>query len=269
MSKQGEMRATILGASDPDPVEVVNPDGGSPVLLVCEHAGRAVPAALRDLGVAAAEMERHIAFDIGAAGLARNLATELDATLVMQRYSRLVIDCNRPFEALDCMPASSDGTAIPFNCDLTHWDRMPRFDEIHRPFHDYISRLLDRRQADNSPTVLATIHSFTPRFANKYRPWQLGVCFNRDGTFAMKFMDAFAVANPKIVAAYNEPYTVDDISDYTIPVHGERRQLPHVLLEVRNDHIRDVDGQDRWARMIGNALNTASQSLLGENRHGA
>ena len=268
MLQKSEMRVAFLGATDPDPVEVVNPAGGSPVLLVCEHAGRAIPASLRDLSIAATEMERHIAWDIGAAGLARKLSTTLDATLVMQRYSRLVIDCNRPLEALDCIPEWSDGTAIPLNCDLAHLDRMRRFDEIHRPFHDCISGLLDRRQADSAPTVLATIHSFTPRFADQARPWQLGVCFNRDSSFAEKFINAFTAANPEIVAAYNEPYTVDDLSDYTIPVHGERRGLPHVLLEVRNDEIRDEDGQVRWARMIGEALNAASHSPLMESRHG-
>lgn len=262
------MRAALLGAADPDPVEVVNAGGNSAVLLVCEHAGRAVPAVLRDLAVAPAEMQRHIAYDIGAAGLSRKLSQSLDAALVMQRYSRLVIDCNRPFEALDCMPEVSDGTAIPFNCSLAQSDRIQRFDEIHRPFHDCIVRLLDRRQADGFPTALATIHSFAPRFANKDRPWQLGVCFNRDGALAQAFMEVFQADNPQIVAAFNEPYTVDDISDYTIPVHGEQRGLPHVLLEVRNDEIRDEYHQSRWAQMIGAALGAASKSLLKVHPHG-
>jgi predicted N-formylglutamate amidohydrolase len=249
--------ATLLGPADPDPVEIVNPHGGSVFLLVCEHAGRAIPSALRDLGIARSELERHIAYDIGAAGLARRLSESLDATLILQRYSRLVIDCNRPYAALDCMPAASDGTSIPANCTLTDADRSLRLEEIHRPFHDAIGSLLDHREGDR-PTIIVTIHSFTPRLGNADRPWHIGVCFNRDGSFAQPFMQAFRSANPAISAAYNEPYTVDDISDYTIPVHAERRRLPHVLLEVRNDEIADDAGQERWARLIARSLTDAS-----------
>jgi predicted N-formylglutamate amidohydrolase len=260
--------ATLLGPADPDPVEVVNPHGGSVVLLVCEHAGRAIPSALRDLGIAVGELDRHIAYDIGAEGLARKLSERLDATLVLQRYSRLVIDCNRPCEAPDCMPAASDGTAIPANCAITDADRSRRLEEIHRPFHDAIGSLLDRREGQR-PTIIVTIHSFTPRLGNAARPWQIGVCFNRDGSFARKFMQAFQPANPEISAAYNEPYTVDDMSDYTIPVHAERRRLPHVLLEVRNDQLADDAGQQRWAGLIAERLVDASKSFAKESSGGA
>jgi len=253
--------ATLLDRSDPDPVEIVNPEGASAFLLLCEHAGRAVPSSLGDLGVAAVEMGRHIAYDIGAEWLARKLSASLDATLVLQRYSRLVIDCNRPLEAIDCIPEASDGTTIPGNCNLTDADRMRRFEEIHRPFHDSVGRLLDSRKRDRLPTILATIHSFTPRLSNKDRPWQIGVCFNRDGAFARQFMAGFQAANPAIYAAYNEPYCVDDASDYSIPVHAERRGLPHVLLEVRHDQIADDDGQKRWARRIAHGLKQASMEL--------
>jgi predicted N-formylglutamate amidohydrolase len=245
---------SLLGPSDADPVEVVNPDGSSVVLLVCEHAGREVPSALGDLGLAPTEMDRHIAYDIGAEGLSRRLSSRLDAPLVLQRYSRLVIDCNRPFEAADCIPETSDGTTIPANGNLCQADRMQRFREIHRPFHDAIGRLLDLRRSEGRSTILVTIHSFTARLANRDRPWSIGVCSNRDDSFARKFMNRFASANPTILAAHNEPYPVDDLSDYTIPAHGERRALPHVLLEIRNDQIADADGQERWTQYIDEAL---------------
>jgi predicted N-formylglutamate amidohydrolase len=260
--------ATLLGPADPDPVEVVNPHGRSVVLLVCEHAGRAIPSALGALGIAAGELDRHIAYDIGAEGLARELSERLDATLVLQRYSRLVIDCNRPHAALDCMPAASDGTLIPANCTLAEADRNLRLEEIHRPFHDAIGLLLDRREGER-PTIIVTIHSFTPRLRNADRPWQIGVCFNRDGSFARQFMRAFRSANPAISTAYNQPYAVDDISDYTIPVHGERRRLPHVLLEVRNDQLADEFGQARWAGWIAESLVAASKSFAKECSGGA
>jgi predicted N-formylglutamate amidohydrolase len=255
-----EATTTLLDASDPDPVEIVNPEGDSDFLLVCEHAGRAVPATLGDLGIAATEMDRHIAYDIGAEGLARKLSALLDAPLVLQRYSRLVIDCNRPLTATDSIPETSDGTTIPTNLNLTASARRVRADEIHRPFHDAIGRLLDLRQRGELSTILATIHSFVPRFGGKDRRWQLGVCFNRDGVFARQLMKAFQANNPSIVAAHNEPYCVDDESDFSIPVHGERRGLPHVLLEVRHDQIADEAGQASWADLLARALSQAASA---------
>jgi predicted N-formylglutamate amidohydrolase len=265
-----ETTASLLGRSEPDPVEIANPDGDSIFLLVCEHAGRAVPSALGDLGIAAAEMDRHIAYDIGAEGLARRLSVLLDAPLVLQRYSRLVVDCNRPFEAADCFPEISDGTAIPCNRGVARAERMRRFDEIHRPFHGAIAGLLDRRQSDMRTVILAAIHSFTPRLGGRKRPWQIGICVNRDDSFAQHFTDAFVRANPAIRAARNEPYPVDDFSDYTIPVHGEGRKLPHVLIEVRNDQIIGSDGQERWAALIAESLKATAAAYAGKERaHGA
>jgi predicted N-formylglutamate amidohydrolase len=269
MLQARDRSVTLLGQSDPDPVEVVNRGGSSAALLVCEHAGRSVPSALAGLGVAPEELVRHIGYDIGAEGLARRLSRALDATLVLQRYSRLVIDCNRPFEADDCVPEVSDGTTVPANCNLTEADRRIRFEEIHRPFHDEIAALLDQWKNEDRPTMLATIHSFTPSLANKNRPWQLGICFNRDGALAKSFMHTVQAANPTIIAAFNEPYPVEDISDYTIPVHAERRGLPHVLIEVRNDQLIDAEGQEYWARLIAEGLNKALGSLSKEHRHGA
>ncbi len=261
--------ATLLGHADPEPVEIVNSGGASAVLLVCEHAGRLIPAAMGDLGIEAPEMDRHIAYDLGAEGLSRKLSALLDAPLVLQRYSRLVIDCNRPFEALDCMPDISDGTRIPMNCDVSPAERVQRFDQIHRPFHDAVAGLLDRRARDARPAILVAVHSFTPRFGGEDRPWHLGVCSNRDDSFARRFMDCFVAGNPAVTAAHNEPYPVDDISDYTIPVHGEGRRIPHVLLEIRNDEISHQHGQQRWARRIADALLQAASSYSVKAQPGA
>lgn len=156
-----------LGADDPPPVETVAGDPSSPFFLVCEHAGRAVPARLDDLGVDACEMDRHIAWDIGAEGLARRLAAVLGAPLVLQRYSRLVIDCNRPFAAPDLMPARSDGTEIPANRDIDADERRPRWQAIHAPFHAAIAAMLDQARR---PPLLVAVHSFTPRLGGRERP---------------------------------------------------------------------------------------------------
>jgi predicted N-formylglutamate amidohydrolase len=256
-----------LGRSDPDPVQIVNPAGTSEFLLVCEHAGRLVPSDL-DLCVAAPEMDRHIAFDIGAEGLSRRLSARLRAPLILQRYSRLVIDCNRPLRAPDCIPEVSDGTAVSANVRLSEAERLRRYDEIHRPFHDAIGATLDAREKAGQGTIIVTVHSFTPRLAGRDRPWLLGLLHNRDGRFARRLMDVIAACHPAIVAEHNQPYCVDDLSDYTIPVHGEARKLPQVLLEVRNDQIADEPGQERWAGLLAEALQTAAKSLREGCLHG-
>jgi predicted N-formylglutamate amidohydrolase len=240
---------------------MVNAGGHSRFVLSCEHAGRAVPASLGDLGVKPTEMGGHIAYDIGAEGLSRRLSSLLDAPLVLQRYSRLVVDCNRPFAARDCFPEVSDGTLVPGNAGLTKDDRLRRFHEIHQPFHDAMAQVLDRRAAAGSRTILVAVHSFTPRLVGgPLRPWQLGVLWNRDRSFAERFLSAFQMQNPGIPSAHNQPYVVDDLADYTIPVHGEARGLPHILLEIRNDLIADEGGQARWANLVAEALGAATVS---------
>ncbi|MBA3448003.1 MAG: N-formylglutamate amidohydrolase [Pseudaminobacter sp.] len=252
---------TILSEDDPEPVETVNPGGASRFLLTCEHAGRAVPSRLRGLGLDAPSMDLHIAYDIGAEGLSRALSSLLDAPLIMQRYSRLVVDSNRPFEAADCMPGISDGTPVPANQLLSDEERSRRFAEIHAPFHQAVAAFLDRRETHAKPTILISVHSFTRRLFGRDREWLLGALSNRDRTFADLFLKTFTAANPGIIAAHNEPYVVDDMSDYTIPVHGEARGISHVLLEIRNDQIATPDGQARWARLLSDALPRAAATI--------
>lgn len=249
----------VLSPDDPEPVEVVNPDGNSKFFLTCEHAGRTVPARLGDLGIPAAEMDRHIAYDVGAEALSRHLSVLLDAPLVLQRYSRLVVDCNRPFEAADCIPEVSDGTRVPANVGLDLEARRQRFEAIHRPFHRAVAQLLDTRAVAENPTILVSAHSFTPRLVGGApRPWFVGALSNRDAGFADAFLSALRSAHPDIPCAHNEPYVVDDQSDYTIPVHAEARGLPHVLLEIRNDLISDHGGQQRWASLVADILTAAA-----------
>jgi predicted N-formylglutamate amidohydrolase len=258
----------MLSARDPLPVETVNADGRSPFVLTCEHAGRAVPERLAAFGVAEADMYRHIAWDVGAEGVSRKSSEMLDAPLVLQRYSRLVVDCNRPFDAPDCFPEVSDGTPVPANVGLTESERRLRFEEIHQPFHRALAQLLDRRAALGVPTILVAVHSFTPRLVGgPQRPWKLGVLANRDRSFADLFLAVFQARHPDIPSAFNEPYLVDDLTDYTIPVHGEARGLPHLLLEIRNDLIDDAGGQHRWAALLAETL-AAANTQRNETRDG-
>ena len=255
----------LLQAGDPDPAERVNPAGRSAVFLTCEHAGRAIPASLGDLGIAAEDMDRHIAYDIGAEGVARALASRLDAPLVLQRYSRLVIDCNRPFDAKDSIVTVSDGTPVPMNAGLSQSERRRRYAEIHQPLHDEIAAELDRRLAAGRPVFLVSVHSFTPamRVAGVPRDFELGLLYNRDARLAKVLAETARAANPDIALKLNAPYNVDDASDYTIPVHGERRGIAHVLLEIRNDLINDACGQEEWADRLAAPLRLAAETFEG------
>lgn len=254
----------LLAAADPEPVEVLRADGASAFVLSCEHGGRAIPSRLGDLGLAAGEIDRHIGWDIGAEAVARGLSAALDAALVLQRYSRLVIDCNRPRAAADCIPPVSDGTEVPANRALDSGARRRRWDEIYRPFHAALAALLNRRVETGKRAALVAVHSFTPRLAVQggARPWHLGLLWRRNGGLAEALMAALGRAAPELVIAHNQPYRIDDASDFTIPVHGEARAIPHVLLEIRQDQIVTPDGQARWTRLLADALRACEPQLF-------
>src|SRR3974390_434080 len=170
----------LLAADEPAPVTVCHAGGKSVFLLVADHAGNMIPRALGRLGVAEADLQRHIAWDIGIAGVGRRLADALDATLVEQNYSRLVIDCNRPLEAATSIPVVSERTAIPGNAGLDEINRARRAGEIFPPYHDRMEAELQRRQTTGRAVALVSLHSFTPVFMEVARPWHAAVLYNRD-----------------------------------------------------------------------------------------
>lgn len=259
----GELKTGILSEEDPPPVEVYNAKGSAPYVLTCEHAGRTIPRHLGNMGLEDRHLERHIAWDIGAEGLARFLAEALDAPVILQRYSRLVIDCNRPLEAEDSIPRISDGTEIPINQKLMDSDKVERVNAIHTPFHDQITEILDARDREKKPTALLAIHSFTPSLeaAPAPRPWDIGLLFNRHEKLSRHVHDVLEVEASHLSFTFNEPYCVNDLEDYTIPVHGEQRDIPNMLFEVRNDHIADEKGQREWARLLGSVLKTVTATM--------
>lgn len=243
-------RVSLLGPGDPAPVLSLNPLGKAPLLLVCEHAGQAAPARLGGLGVAQDAFDAHIGWDIGAAEVTRRLSAALDAPAVMQAYSRLVIDCNRPPTAADSVPEISDGRAIPGNRGLSPADRQARIDEIFTPYQDALAARLDR------PEIRATvsIHSFTPRMNGVDRPWDIGFLFRRDGATSARLAETLAAHAPGLTIGMNEPYQIDDESDWFVPQIGEARGLPHSLIEIRNDHIGSAAGQALWADRLSFVL---------------
>jgi predicted N-formylglutamate amidohydrolase len=250
----------LLATDEPDPVLVYNEDGASPFFLTGDHAGRLMPRALGDLGVAPSEMDRHIAWDIGIAATSRHLADLLDACLVEQVYSRLVIDCNRDPSVPSAMPEVSELTPIPGNVGLSERDKEQRRVEIFEPYQARTVGLLDRRAEAGRRTVLVAMHSFTPVFKGFVRPWHVGVLYNRDPTLANVMLDLFRKEGDLVVGD-NEPYHVSDESDYGIPVHGERRGIPHVELEIRQDLIAGPAGQKAWAERLARLLPLAIERL--------
>src|SRR5881394_1550755 len=167
----------LLEPADVPPVFERNVAGRSPFLLTCDHYGRLVPRSLGDLGLPASEMERHIAWDIGIAGVAERLSEALDAHLVAQRYSRLVIDCNRPPDAPSSIPRISETTTIPGNEALARDAAATRRRSIFDPYHNRIADIIDRRGREGFPTVLVSLHSFTPVYAGIPRPWHIGTLY--------------------------------------------------------------------------------------------
>jgi predicted N-formylglutamate amidohydrolase len=250
----------LLAAGDPPPVAIYNGNGRSPLLLVADHAGNVFPRALGRLGISAAEAERHIAFDIGIAGVGRILADALDARLIQQNYSRLVIDCNRPPGAATSIPEVSELTPIPGNARLRADERAAREREIFRPYHDAIAAELERRRAANAPTALVALHSFTPVFKGDARPWQAALLYHRDPRLARALL-ALLRNESGLTVGDNAPYFVSDTTDYTIPVHGERRGIPHALIEIRQDLIAEAEGQRAWAERLAAILPVAYGSL--------
>lgn len=262
------MALALLADNEPAVFETLREGGGSPFFLTCDHAGRRIPRRLGALGLDEHDLRRHIAWDIGAAGVTRFLAEDLDAFAILQTYSRLVIDCNRPPDAYDLIPVVSEHTAIDANRALPPAERQTRVDTIFTPYHERIARELDLRQRAGTPTILMAIHSFTPVFKGVPRPWHVGLLFNRDGRLARHMLTALK-ARGDLVVGENEPYAVGDASDYTIPVHGEQRGLPHVEIEIRQDLIADEAGQRAWAQLLAQVCRSvdAGSQLAQPLRH--
>jgi predicted N-formylglutamate amidohydrolase len=205
-------------------------------------------------------MERHIAWDIGIAGVATLLAKDLGVHLIAQRYSRLVIDCNRPFKSSSSVPLFSEATEIPGNGGLTREQITARQQAIFVPYHARIAQALDARKACGLPTILVSLHSFTPIYAGIARPWHIGMLYQYDDRLPHMLRDKLR-AEGDLVVGDNEPYAVSETTDYTIPVHGEKRGLMHTGIEIRQDLIMDQAGQHEWAERLGRILREVEETL--------
>ncbi|HSC87249.1 MAG TPA: N-formylglutamate amidohydrolase [Polyangiaceae bacterium] len=251
----------LLAPDEPPALETFQADASSPFLLTCDHAGRAVPRRLANLELDDEHFDTHIAWDLGAAGFARALAERLVAPLFLQRYSRLVIDCNRPLDAGDSIPERSGGVEIPANQGLDEGSRRARAQEIFRPYHSAIEAELERRRATGAAVVLVTLHSFTPRLWDRDRPWQTGILSRQDRRLAEPLLAALRAEGWTV--GDNEPYAVTPTSDYAVNVYGEALGHPYVELEIRQDLLATAAGQNEWAERYARLLRGAAAPWLG------
>jgi len=256
LNGDNDIGGTLLGVEDPPPVEVLRAGAPSPFFLTCEHAGHVIPKRLGTLGVGPGDLERHITYDIGAAAVARSLSQRLDAHLVLQTYSRLVVDCNRSPDAEDFIVTVSEDTQIPGNHEITEQQAKARADEIFHPYHDTITAALDEREASERITVLVAVHSCTPIFHGVSRPWHVGVLHEHDPRFAMILLDLLE-GEGHLCVGDNQPYYMTSDKDYAVPVHGQNRGLPHVELEIRQDLLASTEGQEEWAEFLAGIMREA------------
>ncbi len=246
-------QSPLLTAADGEPVSEANIRGGSEVLLVCEHASRRLPAKLGSLGLAADVLDQHIAWDPGALAVAMGMSKELDAALIYQNFSRLAYDCNRPPEAADAMPARSEIYDIPGNAGLSAEDRQARTEAIYLPFRAALAQRIAERKAQARETVLVTIHSFTPIYHGVQREVEIGILHDRDSRLADQML-ARTEASCRYQVRRNEPYGPADGVTHTLREHGLANGLLNVMIEVRNDLIRDEAGQEVMAGFLAGLI---------------
>ncbi len=228
---------------------ILRRSGASRFVFLCDHASNHVPEELSGLGVEAEELERHIGWDIGAAGVTEVLSEYFDAPAILCGVSRLVIDCNRQLDAPDLIPEASDGTEIPGNLGMSAAARAERIDRWFRPYHDAVEAVLDERVG----SVVVSIHSMTPSLRGVDRPWQIALSSYLNRSLADPILAALRVPGD-VVVGDNQPYDLDPAVDYSVPFHAMRRELPHVQVEFRQDEVADPDSQRLWAMRFATAL---------------
>lgn len=238
------------------PFQLLNPRGASSLVFICDHASNRVPDEFTEFGLTEAELERHIAWDIGAAAVTQILAGYFDAPAVLSDVSRLVIDCNRGLDDPGLMPAVSDGTRIPANQDLAERERKRRWKTYHQPYHEAIEQVIAAKLTDRQAPIVVSIHSMTPVMKGFARPWQISMCSAADRRLNDPVLAALR-RRDDIVVGDNEPYTLDSKEDYSVPYHAMRRNLRHLQVEFRQDEIAAPDGQRRWADIFGACVERA------------
>ncbi len=244
MADQG-LRAPSIAGREEDSYCVLPGRADRGLIVLCDHAGNALPAEYGTLGLPAAQLERHIAYDIGVTPIVRALAAKLDAPAIMTRYSRLLIDPNRGRDDPTLVMRLSDGAVVPGNRKLDAAERDKRLHLYYDPYHRTIDAIIDQCLATSVAPVLLSIHSFTESWKNFTRPWHVGVLWDRDARLAHPLLEAF-YAEGDLIVGDNEPYA-GQLEGDCLWQHGAQRGLANAIVEVRQDLIRDAGGQAAWS----------------------
>lgn len=245
----------LLGSEDSAAFEILNPEGTTPLLLICDHASNRVPKALNDLGLGSTELGYHIGWDIGAAAVTRYLSEQMNAPAVLCNYSRLVIDCNRQPGDPTSIPAISDGIHVPGNQNLSEAEEVQRSEGIFWPYHHAITEVGAHLWRKGPAPALFSVHSFTDKLMSRDedRPWHVSILWKQDPRIAQKLLEILR-RDPDLVVGDNEPYSGWEDA-YTIDMHGAAPGLPYCAIEIRQDLINDKAGQDKWGKILFGALN--------------
>jgi predicted N-formylglutamate amidohydrolase len=266
MPSDGEIDkpANFLAVHEPPPCTVLNCDATSPLILVCDHASRRLPATLGDMGLDPPARRCHLAVDIGAGTLTRMLAGRLQVTAVLCEYSRLVVDCNRQLLDPSAFLEFGDGIVIPGNRNLRPDQKELRANAIYWPYHRAIEEEIKRITSFGTPPAVLAIHSFTPVLNGISRPWQMGVLWDVDKRLAEVFLKELEEAG--FLVGDNEPYSGKAPQDFTIDHHAEANGLPHVGIEVRQDLIADQTGVEEIADVFAAIIRTIPAKVSAPTR---
>jgi len=254
----------LLAAHEPPPCTVLNCDSQLPILLLCDHASRRIPASLGDMGLDPPARRCHLAVDIGAGTLTRRLAADLSATAVLCEYSRLVVDCNRQLLDPGAYLEYGDGIVIPGNRNLRPEQKTLRADSVYWPYHEAIAEELVRLQSYGTPPAVLAIHSFTPVLNGVSRPWQMGILWDTDKRLSDLFIKELDEAG--FLVGDNEPYSGKAPQDFTIDYHAEANALPHVGIEIRQDLIDDEAGVAEIAELFRGIIRTIPARISAPTR---
>jgi predicted N-formylglutamate amidohydrolase len=245
-------RARDSAAAKAESFEIIEGPATSRYILVCDHASNWIPPEYDNLGVDPLQLQRHIAYDIGAAELTRALAREMAAPAVLSHFSRLLIDPNRGDDDPTLVMKLSDGAIVPGNARVDDAEVAKRVARFTAPYHAAVDVTIDRALAAAVTPILFSIHTFTPVFHDGPRPWHCSVLWEHDGRFALPLLEALR-AEPDIVAGENEPYA-GALKGDSMTRHGFDRGLPHAIVEVRQDLLDDESGISAWALRFSRIL---------------
>lgn len=244
----------VVQAVDAESFAVVSGQAGAGLLVVCDHAGNAFPPGYGTLGLEAADLDRHIAYDIGAAAITHRIAAAFGAPAVLTRYSRLLIDPNRGHDDPTLIMQLSDGAIVPGNRHLDAAERQRRIERYYLPYHRAIEDVIGQCLATGRPPAILSVHSFTESWKGVARPWHIGVLWDQDPRMALPMIELFA-ADGQLIVGDNQPYR-GSLEGDCLWQHASSRGLPHALIEYRQDLVRDEAGQQTWAARTVTVLET-------------